>query len=148
MARRCNKDVTVNTLGGTGSAIGSIFGALVLRVISLNFRIFDVGSRSFLARVRTRRIVVLAFAPRGLAPGLSGVMLAGYATKANGGCLSAGGDRRNCRRRHEHPGRPRPLSRHAVRCLDSVLSIMQMCEAKSTDHLRQHRHCHASRAWP
>ena len=30
-------------LGGTGSAIGSIFGALVLRVISFNFRIFDVG---------------------------------------------------------------------------------------------------------
>jgi ribose transport system permease protein len=30
-------------LGGTGSAIGSIFGALVLRVISFNFRIFDVA---------------------------------------------------------------------------------------------------------
>jgi ribose transport system permease protein len=30
-------------LGGTGSVIGSIFGALVLRVISFNFRIFDVA---------------------------------------------------------------------------------------------------------
>jgi len=30
-------------LGGTGSAIGSILGALVLRVISFNFRIFDVA---------------------------------------------------------------------------------------------------------
>ena len=29
-------------LGGSGSAIGSIFGAFVLRVISFNFRIFDV----------------------------------------------------------------------------------------------------------
>lgn len=29
-------------LGGVGSAIGSIFGALVLRTISFNFRIFDI----------------------------------------------------------------------------------------------------------
>jgi ribose transport system permease protein len=29
-------------LGGTGSAIGSVFGALILRVISFNFRIFDI----------------------------------------------------------------------------------------------------------
>jgi ribose transport system permease protein len=29
-------------LGGSGSAIGSIFGAFVLRVISFNFRIFDI----------------------------------------------------------------------------------------------------------
>jgi ribose transport system permease protein len=29
-------------LGGTGGAVGSIFGALVLRTISFNFRIFDV----------------------------------------------------------------------------------------------------------
>ncbi|KPL51928.1 ABC transporter permease [Prosthecomicrobium hirschii] len=29
-------------LGGSGSAIGSLFGALILRVISFNFRIFDI----------------------------------------------------------------------------------------------------------
>ena len=29
-------------LGGVGSAIGSIFGALVLRTISFNFRIFEI----------------------------------------------------------------------------------------------------------
>lgn len=29
-------------LGGSGSAIGSIFGTLILRVISFNFRIFDI----------------------------------------------------------------------------------------------------------
>jgi ribose transport system permease protein len=29
-------------LGGTGSAVGSVIGALVLRVISFNFRVFDV----------------------------------------------------------------------------------------------------------
>ena len=29
-------------LGGIGSAIGSIFGALVLRTISFNFRIFEI----------------------------------------------------------------------------------------------------------
>ncbi len=32
----------VSLLGGAGSAIGAIFGAFVLRVISFNFRIFDV----------------------------------------------------------------------------------------------------------
>ena len=30
-------------LGGSGGAIGSLFGALVLRAISFNFRIFDVA---------------------------------------------------------------------------------------------------------
>mgnify|MGYP000288573688 CR=1 FL=1 len=30
-------------LGGTGSAIGSIFGTLILKVISFNFRIFDIA---------------------------------------------------------------------------------------------------------
>src|SRR5262249_49771931 len=30
-------------LGGTGGAIGSIFGALILRVISFFFRIFDIA---------------------------------------------------------------------------------------------------------
>src|SRR5439155_14287579 len=30
-------------LGGTGSAIGSIFGAMILRVISFFFRIFDIA---------------------------------------------------------------------------------------------------------
>lgn len=29
-------------LGGSGSAVGSVFGALILRVISFNFRIFDI----------------------------------------------------------------------------------------------------------
>ena len=32
----------VSLLGGSGSAVGAIFGACVLRVISFNFRIFDV----------------------------------------------------------------------------------------------------------
>jgi ribose transport system permease protein len=30
-------------LGGTGSAIGSIFGTLILKVISFNFRVFDIA---------------------------------------------------------------------------------------------------------
>jgi ribose transport system permease protein len=30
-------------LGGTGGAIGSIFGTLILKVISFNFRIFDIA---------------------------------------------------------------------------------------------------------
>jgi ribose transport system permease protein len=30
-------------LGGSGSAIGSIFGALILRVISFTFRVFDIA---------------------------------------------------------------------------------------------------------
>jgi ribose transport system permease protein len=29
-------------MGGVGSAIGSLFGALVIRSISFNFRIFDI----------------------------------------------------------------------------------------------------------
>ena len=29
-------------MGGSGGAIGSLFGALVLRAISFNFRIFDI----------------------------------------------------------------------------------------------------------
>ena len=31
-------------IGGSGGAIGSIFGALVLRTISFNFRIFDIAA--------------------------------------------------------------------------------------------------------
>ena len=31
-------------LGGAGGAIGSVFGALILRVISFNFRIFDIAA--------------------------------------------------------------------------------------------------------
>jgi ribose transport system permease protein len=30
-------------MGGAGGAVGSLFGALVLRAISFNFRIFDVA---------------------------------------------------------------------------------------------------------
>ena len=32
-------------MGGSGGAIGSLFGALVIRAISFNFRIFDVAAR-------------------------------------------------------------------------------------------------------
>ena len=34
---------SVILLGGTGGAVGSIFGAMILRVISFFFRIFDIA---------------------------------------------------------------------------------------------------------
>ena len=41
-------------LGGTGGAIGSLFGALILRVISFYFRIFDIAA-AFAAAFRRDR---------------------------------------------------------------------------------------------
>jgi ribose transport system permease protein len=52
-------------LGGTGSAIGSIFGALVLRVISFNFRIFDVAP---LLQPLVEGVVLLAAVSLGALP--------------------------------------------------------------------------------
>ena len=53
-------------LGGTGGAIGSIFGAFVLRTISFNFRIFDVDP---LLQPLFEGIVLLAAVSLGAAPG-------------------------------------------------------------------------------
>lgn len=52
-------------IGGTGSAIGSIFGALVLRVISFNFRIFDVAP---LLQPLVEGVVLLAAVSLGALP--------------------------------------------------------------------------------
>ena len=52
-------------LGGTGSPIGSIFGALVLRVISFNFRIFDVAP---LLQPLVEGVVLLAAVSLGALP--------------------------------------------------------------------------------
>ena len=52
-------------LGGTGGAIGSIFGALVLRVISFNFRIFDIAP---LLQPLFEGMILLAAVSLGAAP--------------------------------------------------------------------------------
>ena len=52
-------------LGGTGSVIGSILGALVLRVISFNFRIFDVAP---LLQPLVEGVVLLAAVSLGALP--------------------------------------------------------------------------------
>jgi ribose transport system permease protein len=123
-----------------------IWGAVSLVVSSLLTRttfgkaLYSIGNReaaAYLAGIRTRRVVVLAFALCGLAAGLSGVMLAGYATKAYQGMGDAyllpaiaavvvGGT-------NILGGRGRYLGTLfgvvLIVLLNSVLSIMQMSEA-------------------
>jgi ribose transport system permease protein len=123
-----------------------IWGAVSLVVSALLTRttfgkaLYSIGNReaaAYLAGIRTRRVVVLAFALCGLAAGLSGVMLAGYATKAYQGMGDAyllpaiaavvvGGT-------NILGGRGRYLGTLfgvvLIVLLNSVLSIMQMSEA-------------------
>ena len=73
---------------------------------------------AYLVRHPTRAVLVGAFALCGLCAGLAGVLLAGYSTKAYQGMGDAyllPADRRGGDRRHQHPRRPRPLSRHGRR---------------------------------
>lgn len=102
--------------------------------------LYMIGAReaaAYLAGVRTRRVIVAAFALCGAASGLAGVLLAGYSTKAYQGMGDAyllpaiaavviGGT-------HILGGRGRYLGTLVgvilIVLLNSVLSIMQMPEA-------------------
>ena len=73
---------------------------------------------AYLSGVNTRAVLIGCFALCGVCAALAGVLLAGYSTKAyqaHGRPLPAAGDRRGRARRHQHPGRPRQLSRHRRR---------------------------------
>ena len=121
------------------AAVSLVVSGLLTRT-TFGKALYSIGNReaaAYLAGIRTRRIVVLAFALCGLAAGLSGVMLAGYATKAYQGMGDAyllpaiaavvvGGT-------NILGGRGRYLGTLfgvvLIVLLNSVLSIMQMSEA-------------------
>jgi len=121
------------------AAVSLVVSGLLTRT-TFGKALYSIGNReaaAYLAGIRTRRVVVLAFALCGLAAGLSGVMLAGYATKAYQGMGDAyllpaiaavvvGGT-------NILGGRGRYLGTLfgvvLIVLLNSVLSIMQMSEA-------------------
>ena len=118
----------------------SVLVSLLLSRTAFGKALYAVGNReaaAYLAGIRTRRVIVLAFALCGLAAALAGVMLAGYATKAYQGMGDAyllpgiaavviGGT-------NILGGRGRYLGTLVgvvlIVLLNSVLSIMQMSEA-------------------
>jgi len=121
-------------------AVVSAVVAVLLARTAFGKALYAIGNReaaAYLAGIRTRRVIVIAFALCGLAAGLAGVMLAGYATKAYQGMGDAyllpaiaavviGGT-------HILGGHGRYLGTLVgvilIVLLNSVLSIMQMPEA-------------------
>ena len=121
------------------AAVSLLVAALLTRT-AFGKALYAIGNQeaaAYLAGIRTRRAVIAAFALCGLAAGLAGVMLAGYATKAYQGMGDAyllpsiaavviGGT-------HILGGRGRYLGTVVgvilIVLLNSVLSIMQMEEA-------------------
>jgi ribose transport system permease protein len=121
-------------------AIVSAAVALLLARTAFGKALYAIGNReaaAYLAGIRTRRVIVIAFALCGLAAGQAGIMLAGYATKAYQGMGDAyllpaiaavviGGT-------HILGGHGRYLGTLVgvilIVLLNSVLSIMQMPEA-------------------
>jgi ribose transport system permease protein len=121
------------------TAVSLVVAALLTRT-AFGKALYAIGNQeaaAYLAGIRTRRTVITAFALCGLAAGLAGVMLAGYATKAYQGMGDAyllpsiaavviGGT-------HILGGRGRYLGTLVgvilIVLLNSVLSIMQMEEA-------------------
>jgi ribose transport system permease protein len=118
----------------------SLVVALMLKRTAFGRSLYAIGNReaaAYLAGIPTRRIIICAFALCGLCAGLSGVLLAGYSTKAYQGMGDAyvlpaiaavviGGT-------HILGGRGRYLGTLIgvvlIVLLNSVLSIMQMPEA-------------------
>jgi ribose transport system permease protein len=121
------------------AAVSVVVAALLTRT-AFGKALYAIGNQeaaAYLAGIRTRRTVITAFALCGVAAGLAGVMLAGYATKAYQGMGDAyllpsiaavviGGT-------HILGGRGRYLGTLVgvvlIVLLNSVLSIMQMEEA-------------------
>jgi ribose transport system permease protein len=121
------------------AAVSLVVATLLTRT-AFGKALYAIGNQeaaAYLAGIRTRRVVIAAFALCGLAAGLAGVMLAGYATKAYQGMGDAyllpsiaavviGGT-------HILGGRGRYLGTLVgvilIVLLNSVLSIMQMEEA-------------------
>eukprot|EP01036_Dinobryon_divergens_P039392 gene39392-51919_t len=118
----------------------SVMIALLLRRTAFGRSIYAIGNKeaaAYLAGIRTRLVIVGAFAICGLCAGLAGVLLAGYSTKAYQGMGDAyvlpaiaavviGGT-------HILGGRGRYIGTLVgvilIVLLNSVLSIMQMPEA-------------------
>lgn len=118
----------------------SIMIALLLRRTAFGRSIYAIGNKeaaAYLAGIKTRLVIVGAFAICGLCAGLAGVLLAGYSTKAYQGMGDAyvlpaiaavviGGT-------HILGGRGRYIGTLVgvilIVLLNSVLSIMQMPEA-------------------
>jgi ribose transport system permease protein len=137
--------LSVGKVGGIPVALlvwAAVSAAVVVLLTrtSIGKAIYTIGNReaaAYLSGVRTRRVIVAAFALCGLCAGLAGTLLAGYSTKAYQGMGDAyllpaiaavviGGT-------HILGGRGRYLGTIVgvvlIVLLNSVLSIMQMPEA-------------------
>lgn len=137
--------LSVGKIGGIPVAL-LVWAAISIAVVVLLNRttigkaIYTIGNReaaAYLSGIRTRRVIIIAFALCGVSAGLAGALLAGYSTKAYQGMGDAyllpaiaavviGGT-------HILGGRGRYLGTIVgvvlIVLLNSVLSIMQMPEA-------------------
>ena len=126
----------------------SIIIAGILARTAFGKSIYATGNReaaAYLSGIRTRWVIVGAFAISGVCAAAAGLLLAGYSDQGlpeHGQRLPAAGDRRGRDRRHAHPRRPRPLHRHRGRRdpdRAAQLGALDHADARGrpADHLRR-----------